>query len=347
METASPDLIPTEIVCSVCIANYNGRGIIDDCIGSVLAQHCSFEYEIIVHDDASPDNSADDIASRYPQVKLLRSDKNVGFCASNNRMATQARGQFLLLLNNDATLEPDALQALHDAAAARSEPAIITLPQINALNGEIVDRGLRADPFLNPVPNLDPARTDVATVHGACLWVPRSWWNEVGGFPDWFDSLAEDLYLCCLTRLWGGSVRVAINSRYHHRIGHSLGGGKVQDERLVTTVRRRQLSERNKTFVMYIFYPWFLLWIALPLHLFLLVVEGTVVALVRKKLRLLTAIYLGSIAALWSYRRQLYRARRRVQLRRTVSWKTFFSTFAALPQKLRLLQKYGMPGFRD
>jgi glycosyltransferase involved in cell wall biosynthesis len=71
---------------SVCIANYNGAGIIDACIRSVLAQDCGFPVEIIVHDDASPDGSGQHVQECYPSVRLLESSENVGFCVSNNRM---------------------------------------------------------------------------------------------------------------------------------------------------------------------------------------------------------------------------------------------------------------------
>ena len=104
------------IACSVCIANYNGIELIDACIDSVRAQDCGVAVEIIVHDDASTDDSAAHIAARHPDVRLIESRENVGFCIANNRMAAAAKGDYLLLLNNDATLLPDAL----GSAAGRS-----------------------------------------------------------------------------------------------------------------------------------------------------------------------------------------------------------------------------------
>ena len=104
----------THPVISVCIANFNGEDFICECIDSVLNQDTKLDIEIIVHDDASTDNSITLIRSRYPQVKLIESKTNSGFCKSNNKMANIARGEYLLLLNNDAQLFPDALQALHE-----------------------------------------------------------------------------------------------------------------------------------------------------------------------------------------------------------------------------------------
>ena len=141
---------------SVCIANYNGAGMISGCIEFVLRQDCNFPVEIIVHDDASTDSSAETVDREFPGVRLIRSAENVGFCVANNRMADIARGRYLLLLNNDATLWPDALSALHIEADRLSCPAILTLPQYDADTGDLLDIGCRLDPFLNPVPNRNP-----------------------------------------------------------------------------------------------------------------------------------------------------------------------------------------------
>ncbi len=91
-----PEMTQTSLpACSVCIANYNGESLLVDCLNSVLNQQCSFPFEIIVHDDASTDNSLELLESRFPQIHVIRSSDNVGYCISNNRMVTQASGQLL------------------------------------------------------------------------------------------------------------------------------------------------------------------------------------------------------------------------------------------------------------
>ncbi|MGH8213193.1 MAG: glycosyltransferase family 2 protein, partial [Rhodanobacteraceae bacterium] len=82
--------------CSVCIANYNGAHMLAECIDSVLAQEGEVPLEIIVHDDASTDNSIELLRNRYPQVEILASNDNVGFCVGNNRMVAHARGEYVL-----------------------------------------------------------------------------------------------------------------------------------------------------------------------------------------------------------------------------------------------------------
>jgi GT2 family glycosyltransferase len=336
---------PTPTV-SVCIANYNGMDVIDACIDSILAQDSKFPVEIIVHDDASTDGSAQHIREKHPGIKLLESVENVGFCVANNRMAAAATGQYLLLLNNDAELYLDALSTLCKAAQMSDQPAILSLPQYNFDTGELIDIGSLLDPFLNPIPNDDSRLNEVGFVIGACLWVPKTLWLELGGFPEWFGSIGEDLYLCCRARLTGYPVRAIGISGYRHRVGASFGGGKVQQGRLSTTARRRALSERNKTFVMLLTYPLPLLLILLPFHFATLFLEGALLAVVKRSWRLWQEIYAPLLPALWRERIKLMALRHEIQAQRTVNAGAFFAPFRWLPWKLKLLFRHGLPEVR-
>lgn len=329
--------------CSVCIANFNGMDLIDACIASVKSQECGFPIEIIVHDDASTDGSAAYIAARYPDVRLIESRQNVGFCIANNRMAAAALGEYLLLLNNDAALLPGALAALMQEAVRLQRPAILTLPQYDGESGELLDIGSLLDPFFNAVPNRDPMRNDVGMVAGACLWIPKSLWNELGGFPEWFGSIGEDLFLCCATRLAGHPVRALGVSGYRHGVGASFGGGKLRCGRLSSTFRRRAMSERNKTYVMFMTCPSPVIQLLLPIHLALLLIEGTVLSLLRCERTYLTEIYLPALRAFIRQRNLLFEGRRLNFARRNLSVSGFFAVFIAMPYKLRLLMRYGLP----
>lgn len=330
-------------VISVCIANYNGMEMIEACIESVLRQDIAHLTEIIVHDDASPDGSVALIRTRYPEIKLIESRDNVGFCIANNRMVTQAQGDYILLLNNDAELLPSALNTLLTAAQAISKPTILSLPQYNAQNGEIIDRGCLLDPFFNPVPNLDPARRDVAMVIGACLWIPKKLWDELGGFPEWFGSIGEDLYLCCKARLAGYQVQALPGSGYRHRAGASFGGGKVQNGRLATTFRRRALSERNKTFVIVMTCPTPAMQLLLPIHLLLLLMEGALLAALRGRTSYLRDIYLPVFQALYRHRAQLFKGRKANMAQKGSRDIDFFSSFHITPYKVHMLLRHGLP----
>jgi GT2 family glycosyltransferase len=330
-------------VISVCIANYNGIDLLDACLASVYDQTCRAGVEIIVHDDASTDGSAEHVRRRYPAVRLIESAENAGFCIANNRMVTLAQGRYVLLLNNDATLLPDALDVFLREAGRIGRPAIFTLPQYDADTGALLDIGCRLDPFLNPVPNLDPTRNGVGTVHGACLWIDKALWDELGGFPEWFGSVGEDLYLCCRARLCGYPVRALGVSGYRHRVGASFGGGKSRGGKLVTTFRRRALSERNKTFVMVMAYPAPFMQAILPIHLGLLLLEGVLLSILKGRFAYLGEIYLPVWGALFRQRKLLSSGRRAILLSSRVASTDFFAAFDWLPHKLRMLFRYGLP----
>lgn len=338
-----PGIVDSAIDVSVCIANYNGIGLIDDCIASVRAQDGGLAVEIFVHDDASTDGSAEHIRTRHSDVHLIESRENAGFCVANNRMTAAARGEYLLLLNNDATLLPGALDALMREAERLKCPAILGLPQYDAESGTLLDIGSLLDPFFNAIPNRDPRRNEVGMVAGACLWIPKTMWNELGGFPEWFGSIGEDLFLCCVARLAGHPVRALGVSGYRHGVGTSFGGGKVRSGRLFTTFRRRALSERNKTFVLAMTCPAPFMQMILPLHLVLLLIEGVLLTILNGRVAFLRDIYLPVFAALYHQSRALHARRAVIMKNRRLAVADFFEVFDLLPYKLRMLARHGVP----
>jgi len=329
-------------VVSICVANYNGADVLVQCLASIFAQQCLVPIEVIVHDDASTDESLQLIQDQFPQVKLISSDNNVGFCIANNRMVARARGDYILLLNNDAWLADNAIDVFLDAAK-RDSAGIYTLAQYDANDQSLLDCGMFMDLFANPVASLVREEQPVAMVMGACLWVSKDLWEECGGFPQWFGSMAEDMYLCHYVRILGGEVVALSGSQYYHRVGHSFGGGKVVASGLATTFKRRRLSERNKLYVMFLFYPLPALLLILPIHLVGLVFEGLALALVKRDIAVFTRIYGFAIRSLVSNCSVLVRRRRVIQLRRVIGLKKYFSVYRWIPHKLRMFIRHGIP----
>ena len=331
---------------SVCIANYDGEALLPDCIASVLAQDTDAAIEILVHDDASRDRSVELLRTRWPQVHVIASEENVGFCVGNNRMVTAAAGEYVLLLNNDAALQPDAIRQLLAEAERNGGPAILTLPQYDWDTGALVDRGCLLDPFFNPVPNLDAARDDVAYVIGACLWCPRTAWHVLGGFPEWMESIGEDLYLCGLARLRGMPVRALCTSGYRHRQGATFGGNRAGEAGLRTSKKRRRLSERNKTRALEILTPGDGMWLLLSTHLLLLALEGFVLSLIKRDRDLWQDVYWPALSAPVLEDTMLSALRRDVQATRTITAMQWFATTRWQLRKLMLLFQHGTPDIR-
>jgi GT2 family glycosyltransferase len=94
---------------SVFIVTYNSAALLRPCLDSLLLQNVP-DTEIIVVDNASRDDTVDLVRGHYPAVKLIASDRNLGFGNANNLALQQADGDFIILLNPDATLAPNCLQ---------------------------------------------------------------------------------------------------------------------------------------------------------------------------------------------------------------------------------------------
>ncbi len=335
--------LPDKPVCSICIANYNGIGLIHECLDSIIQQDCEFKIEIIVHDDASTDGSVEFIKQKYPEIFLIESNENVGFCVSNNRMVEKAQGKYILIFNNDAVLYPDALKTFHEYAEKTKNHAILGLRQYNAETGELIDFGILLDPFMNSIPNKNFKQTDVAMVLGACLWLPKILWEETGGFPSWFHTMHEDMYICCMARLYGYCVSMVLQSGYKHWVGKSLGGGKVVQDKLSTPLKRRALSEKNRLYVMVLCYPNPLFIIILPVHILLLIIEGIILSIIKRDIQLLDLIYLSAIRSLWLKRKKIFHMRHKIKKKKCMTNKQFFSVISFIPHKLKMLISHGIP----
>ncbi len=99
---------------SVIIPVWNGREYLPTCLEALLAQGYP-DLEIIAVDNASTDGSADLVAERYPQVRLIRNWSNLGFAGGCNMGLRAAQGEVLVLLNQDTRVLPGWLQALVEA----------------------------------------------------------------------------------------------------------------------------------------------------------------------------------------------------------------------------------------
>ena len=97
---------------SVVLLSYNTRDLIEEALRSVAEASTELEVEVFVVDNASHDGSADMVAERFPDVKLIRKEENVGFAAGNNVAFSQVTGRHVLLLNSDTVVRRDTLRTL-------------------------------------------------------------------------------------------------------------------------------------------------------------------------------------------------------------------------------------------
>jgi GT2 family glycosyltransferase len=320
--TTAPDV-------SVCIANYNGIEIIERCISSVVSQVTDCEFEVLVFDDASRDGSPDLIRSRFPKLRTVFSEVNLGFSRASNALAGIANGRYLLFLNNDAFLEPGALQLLWQEG--RQSVEILSLRQIDDNTGEEIDVGMGLDILSVPYPLHEHDSSRLVTVIGACLWVPCELFLKAKGFPEWFGSIGEDLYLCLFARYTGANVRVLNEKAYRHISGFSFGGGKAHKPGESTSYRRRFLSERNRFYVTYLFFPPPLLMLLVPAWLILWLLEALILSAATRSLKPAKEIYGKALIEVIRNSGRLRRERRWLRAQRAVSVWEFIRPFSWRP----------------
>jgi len=110
--------------CELSIVTINYNGLKDTC---ALIESIPFndKMEVIVVDNASDNQEADHISSRFPHVKVIKSDKNLGFAGGNNLGIKASTGKFIFLINNDTYFEDFNVRALIDRLNNSSDIGIV------------------------------------------------------------------------------------------------------------------------------------------------------------------------------------------------------------------------------
>ncbi len=110
----------TSALVSAIIVNWNGLKYIRECIDSILCQTYP-AVEIILIDNASSDGSADYVVKNYPAVKVIRSERNLGFAGGTNLGIKEAKGDLIALFNQDAVAERTWLEKLVNTASSSED----------------------------------------------------------------------------------------------------------------------------------------------------------------------------------------------------------------------------------
>jgi GT2 family glycosyltransferase len=219
---------------SVAVVSWNGLEHLKVCLAALAAQDDpGLRWEVLVLDNGSRDGTADWIRRHHPEVRIIVSPVNLGFCAGNNRLVQEARGDAVALLNNDARPAPDWLRAL--VHGLRSSPS-----DVAAISGMILDwEGERLD-FAQGIMTfdghafqqgyhrpLDRARlpatgSEILFPCGGNMMIRRRAFVESGGFDEDFFAYLEDVDLGW--RLWSRGQRVTFTREavvYHRSMATS------------------------------------------------------------------------------------------------------------------------------
>lgn len=124
------------MVLSIVIVNWNTCDHLLACLESIRSTNFEGPMEVIVVDNASSDGSADQVASRFPEVCLIRSDVNWGYAKGNNIGFEKSSGEFVLALNPDTVLAPDTLRQALEKLRENKEIAVLA-PKLVGPDGAV------------------------------------------------------------------------------------------------------------------------------------------------------------------------------------------------------------------
>ena len=190
-----------KIEVSIITINYNG---LEDTCALIETIPFNENMEVIVVDNASKNREADTIAQRYPQIKVIKSERNLGFAGGNNLGIRAAQGKYLFIINNDTVFKEFNIQALIDRM--ESSPTIsIVCPKIRFAwdNNPIQFAGysrlsritVRNHAFGFNEEDYGQYETAHPTpyAHGAAMFVRRDAINKVGLMPECYFLYYEEL----------------------------------------------------------------------------------------------------------------------------------------------------------
>jgi GT2 family glycosyltransferase len=217
----------------VIVLNWNGWTDTSSCLSSL--EHLNYpNYQVIVVDNGSTDDSASRLRRQFPALELIETGKNLGFAGGCNvgiRRALDQGADFIWLLNNDTTVDPGALQALVDNA--RENPRIgavgsaiyfMDQPQrIQAWGGGYINLWLgRSGHFLKRISD-----RQIQFLTGASLLLSRPALQAVGMLDEGFFMYWEDADFCFRLRRAGWQLAVAGRSIVWHKGSAIVGKGSV------------------------------------------------------------------------------------------------------------------------
>jgi GT2 family glycosyltransferase len=239
---------------AVIVVNWNGLRHLETCLSSLVSQTYP-HFEVVMVDNGSTDGSADFVHSRFPSVRIIQNEENVGFAAGNNVGIRQTDSEFVAMLNNDAWVEPNWLEELAYTMTSDSRVGMCASKMLFAhcptmINsaGICLDRLGIAWDRCGGLPDDDDLA--IREIFGPCAGAAmyrRELFEDVGGFDEDFFAFLEDVDLAWRARWREWRCLYVPAARAYHAHSSTAGEGSPL---------KRHLLGRNKVWTLVKNYPW-------------------------------------------------------------------------------------------
>ncbi|MDC6365641.1 MULTISPECIES: glycosyltransferase family 2 protein [Flavobacteriaceae] len=238
---------------SIITINYNESKVTLDMLASL--RHLTYgNYEVIVVDNASPDDNPDVIKENFPEVILIKSNENLGFAGGNNLGTKEAKGEFLLFVNNDTELPPNFIEPLV-GTLQKDETIGMVSPKIKFHWDSSLIQYAGYTPMNHwTIRNnsigyhqKDDGRFDkegeTESIHGAAMMVPRRVVDEVGMMTEVYFLYYEEHDWAEMIKRAGYKIYYQPKSYILHK--ESLSTGKVSPLKTYYISRNRIVFARR------------------------------------------------------------------------------------------------------
>jgi len=251
----------------VIIVNWNGRHLLHDCLSSLRLQNFS-NFETILVDNGSSDGSAQFVATKFPEIRIIRLAKNRGFAGGNNIGIREAKGEYVVLLNNDTEVASDWLKELYlaidsDDSIAACDSKVLYFNKRNiiwsagakySIAGTVEARGQNRNDDLEYQQSAD------VFVAVACSAIYRKKvFEEIGMLDEDFFAGYEDVDWSFRAHLHGYRIINVPASKVYHKVSATH---KYNSDMFVYN------GQKNVTYVFLKNMPLPLLYKYLPFHMF-------------------------------------------------------------------------------
>jgi len=217
---------------SLVIPTYNGAHLLTTCLEAVARQTRQADETIVV-DDGSTDGTAALLVERFPWVRRLGLERNLGFVGAVNAGIAASSGEIVALLNNDTEPEPDWLAALvapleADPTLGSTASKLLLFDRRDHLQAAGDGYSTGGVPINRGAWTRDEGQFDrsveVFGASGGAAAYRRAALEEAGGFDPWLVSYLEDTDLSWRLQLLGYGCRYVPGARVYHMVSASGGG---------------------------------------------------------------------------------------------------------------------------
>ena len=221
---------------SIVILNYNAEKFLDECISSIYKTE-KVNFEIILVDNASTDKSYREYTQKFPEIKLIENEKNLGYCEGNNVGIRASKGVFVVVLNPDTVVNPPWLHELIDAYQANGEgiyqPKILATTNHDMLlsSGQFIQLfgfGYSRGKGEKHVQENDGVEK-IGYASGTCLFTSKKILEKLDNFDPFLFAYHDDLDLCWRAAMLGiNSFYVPTSVIFHPIEGYSFKWSKFK-----------------------------------------------------------------------------------------------------------------------